>query len=118
MIDIRRLGQDEFQVLKEVHDGFAPDPACSIAMVAEDAGAVVARVIMVSVSHAEAIWIREDYRGGNIFKLLMDPLELEVKQEGIKKILAFCVKPEIEHYVVKRCGYKRLPWTVLAKELV
>jgi hypothetical protein len=118
MVEIRRLHPSEFDLLKEVEDGFVPNPEASIALVAENSSRIVGRVFMVSVSHAEGIFIEPAYRGGTLFKRMMDTLEIEARAEGITKMLAFSVKPEISHYIERRCGYQRLPWTVLAKELV
>lgn len=117
MIDIRRLHASEFDLLKEIDDGFMPDPSKSIAMVAQSGSRLVGRIFLVAPSHAEGIWIDGRYRGGELFKRMMEALELEARSEGISKMFAYSVKPEIEHYIARRCGYLKLPWTVLAKEL-
>ncbi len=117
MIDIRRLAADEYDLLKEIDDGFTPDPRSSIAMVAQAGGKLVGRIFLVAPSHAEGIWVREDHRGGELFKQMMQALEREAVTEGISKMFAYSVKPEIEHYISRKCGYKRLSWSVLSKEL-
>lgn len=117
MIEIRRLQPDEFDLLKGIDDGFTPDPQKSIAMVAESRGKLVGRIFLVAPSHAEGIYVSEEYRGGSLFKQMMDALEIEARSEGVRKMLAYSVRPEIEHYITRKCGYGRLPWTVLSKEL-
>ena len=118
MIDIRRLHASEFDLLKDIDDGFTPDSEKSIAMVAQNGSRIVGRIFLVAPSHAEGIYVEPEYRGGELFKRMMGALELEARSEGIKKMFAYSVRPEIEHYIAKRCGYARLPWTVLSKELV
>jgi GNAT superfamily N-acetyltransferase len=118
LIDIRRLRPFEFGTLKDVNDGFIPDASRSIVLVAQSAGGIVGRIFMVAPSHAEGIWIDERYRGGTLFKEMMEALEHEAKLEGITKMFAYAVHSGIEHYIVRRCGYEKLPWTVLMKELV
>lgn len=117
MIDIRRLHASEFDLLKGIDDGFTPDPEKSIAMVASNGSRLVSRVFMVAPSHAEGIFIDEAYRGGPLFKQMMNALEIEARSEGISKLFAYSVRPEIAHYLEKKCDYLTLPWTVLAKEL-
>jgi N-acetylglutamate synthase-like GNAT family acetyltransferase len=117
MIDIRRLHPSEFDILGGIDDGFTPDPEKSIAMVAQNGSRVVGRIFLVAPSHCEGIFIDSDYRGGELFRRMMEALELEARSEGIKKMFAYSVRPEIEHYITRKCGYSRLPWTVLSKEL-
>lgn len=117
MIDIRRLHASEFDLLKEIDDGYMPDPAKSIAMVAQRGSKLIGRIFLVAPSHAEGIWIDTDYRGGALGKQLVEALELEARSEGISKMFAYAVRPEMEHYIARRCGYARLPWVVLSKEL-
>jgi hypothetical protein len=118
MINIRRLHASEFDLLRSVDDGFTPDPDSSIAMVAQNGSRIIGRIFLVAPSHAEGIYISEEYRGGSLFKQMMEALEIEARSEGILKMFAYAVRPEIEHYVVRRCGYERLPWAVLSKELL
>jgi N-acetylglutamate synthase-like GNAT family acetyltransferase len=117
MIDIRRLHASEFDLLKEVDDGFTPDPDKSIAMVAQNGSRIIARIFLVAPSHAEGIWIDSDYRGSKLGEQIVAALEIEARAEGITKMFAYAVKPEMEHYISRRCGYTRLPWVVLQKEL-
>lgn len=117
MIKIRRLHASEFDLLKDVDDGFTPDPTASIAMVAQNSSRIISRVFMVAPSHAEGIFVESSYRGGSLFKQMMQALEIEARSEGIKKMFAYSVRPEIEHYIVRKCGYVKLPWVVLSKEL-
>jgi hypothetical protein len=117
MIEIRRLHASEFDLLKEVDDGFTPDPEKSIAMVAANGSRLVSRLFVLAPSHVEGIWIEPDLRGGDLFKRMMDAVEIEARSEGIKKMLAYSVRPEIGHYIEKRCKYVKQPWSVYAKEL-
>jgi len=117
MINIRRLHASEFDLLGGVDDGYTPDAERSIAMVAQNGSRIIGRIFLVAPSHAEGIWIDRDYRGGSLFKQMMDSLELEARAEGITKMFAYAVRPEMEHYIARRCGYERLPWVVLQKEL-
>ena len=117
MIDIRRLHASEFDLLRSVDDGFTPDPERSIAMVAQNGSRIVGRIFLVAPSHAEGIWIERDYRGSSLGKQIVEALELEARSEGITKMFAYATRLEMEHYISRCCGYERLPWVVLQKEL-
>jgi hypothetical protein len=116
-IEIRRLHPSEFDLLKGVDDGFMPDPARSIALVAQNTTRILGRLFLMAPSHVEGIWLDPDWRGSNLFRDMMNAMELEARSEGISKLFAYSTRPEICHYLERRCDYAKLPWTVLAKEL-
>lgn len=116
MIEIRRLHPSEFDLLSEVDDGFTPDPGKSIALVAQNSGGIVGRIFLVAPSHVEGPFIEKAWRGGLLFKRLVDAIEIEARAEGVKKIMAYAANIEMENYIL-RLGYKKLPMSVWAKEL-
>lgn len=116
-IEIRRLHPSEFDLLKEVDDGYTPSPDHSIAIVARNERRIIGRLFCLAPAHCEGIWIDESYRGGSLFKDLMTAMEIEANAEGMEKLFAYAVKPEIGFYLEKKCGYSKLPWSVWSKDL-
>jgi hypothetical protein len=117
MIDIRRLHASEFDILGGIDDGFTPDPEKSIAMVASRGSKIIGRLFVLAPAHLEGIHIEPEYRGGSLFKDMITAIELEAKSEGLSKLFAYSVRPEISHYLQKRCDYSVLPWTILSRGL-
>lgn len=117
-IEIQRLHPSEFDLLREVDDGFTPDAEHSIAMVARNDSQIIGRLFAVAPVHVEGIFVEPRYRGGTLFKDMMNAMELELKSENIKKVFAYAVRPEVGHYIEHRCGYKPLAWRVYERELV
>lgn len=117
MIEIRRLHASEFDILGSVDDGYTPDPEKSVAIVAAKGSRIVGRLFILAPAHLEGIHIEPEHRGGSLFRDMVKAMEIEARSEGISKLFAYAVRPEIAHYMQKRCDYLSLPWTVLAKEL-
>ena len=117
LIEISRLHPSEFDLLKTVDDGYAPSPVNSIALVARNSSRIVGRLFAMAPFHAEGIFIEPEYRGGPLFKDMMNRLEIECRAEGLTRLFAYAVKPEIGSYIERRCGYSQLPWHVYTKEL-
>lgn len=115
MTEIRRLHPSEFDLLKQVGDGFCPDPEHSIALVGENSQKIVARIFLIPLSHIEGTFIEAPWRGGVLLKRLFETLELEARAEGLTKLMAY-IAPENETYI-ERLGYKKMPITVWSKEL-
>jgi N-acetylglutamate synthase-like GNAT family acetyltransferase len=117
MVEIVRLEPSEFPLLENVAEGFVPDPNRSIAIVARNELKIIGRIFLVAPAHVECVFVEKAWRNGPVFKQLVDAIELEAKSEGIKKVHAYAVNGEMEDYIL-RCGYHKLPWSVLEKELV
>jgi Acetyltransferase (GNAT) family len=117
MIKIERLHPSEFDLLKEVHDKFMPSPDKSVAVVARSGEAIIGRIFLMAPTHVEGPWIAPSWRGGPLFKRLVDAIEIEARSEGIKSLMAYAVDATMELYL-ERLGYTKLPMTVWAKELV
>lgn len=117
MIEIARLNPSGFDELKQVDDGFVPNPDHSIVVVARNEQRIIGRLFAMSPVHVEGIFVEERYRGGNLFKDMMSAMEVELRAEKIRKALAFSVRPEIGHYIERKCGYTKLPWAVYERTL-
>lgn len=117
MIEIKRLEANEYEALRTIDDGYCPEPSKSIALIASNEHMPIGRLFVVAPAHVEGIYIAHAWRGGSVFKDLMDAAEIEARSEGITKLLAYAIKPEIGHYIERRCGYQQLPWTVWQKDL-
>lgn len=116
MIEVRRLAQEEYPLLKSFSDGFCPDPQRSIAIVADNGEHIVGRIFLIAPAHVEAIHIERPWRNGLVMKRLVDFVELEARAEGIAKVLAYAKDKEMENYI-ERLGYKKIQVTVWSKEL-
>lgn len=116
-IEIQRLHPSEFDLLKSYSDGFCPDPEHSIAMVLRNDSRIIGRLFAVAPIHVEGVHIDPPWRGGSLFKDMMSAMEIELRAENVKKVFAYAVKPEIGHYIEKRCGYKPLEWKVYERVL-
>lgn len=117
MIEIKRLHPSEFDLLKDVDDGFTPNPDQSIVMVGNNGSRIISRLFALAPVHVEGIWVENAYRGGTLFKDMMNAMEIELRADAIKKVFAYSVRPEIGHYIEQRCGYSPLSWRVYSKEL-
>ena len=95
-----------------------PSPDKSVAIVARaDGKRIVGRLFIVAPAHCEGIFVEPAFRGGPLFKDMMRAAEVEAKVEGLSKLFAYSVRPEIGHYIQQRCGYTELSWKVFEKEL-
>ena len=116
-MEIRRLAPEEYDVLRGIGDvEFCPDAETSVAIVAQDGDEIVARAFLVSPTHLEGSWIREDRRGGTLAKRMMDRVEQEAKAMGLKKLLVYAMSEQHEMYL-QRLGFSNLPLTLWIKEL-
>jgi N-acetylglutamate synthase-like GNAT family acetyltransferase len=115
-IEIRRLHPSEFDLLKGYADGFCPDAEKSVALVAENESQIIGRIFLVSPVHVEGPNVNTAWRGGTLFKRLVDAVELEARAEGVKDLMAYAVDATMEMYL-ERLGYTKLPMTVWVKEL-
>jgi predicted N-acetyltransferase YhbS len=114
-VNIRKLKFEEYDMLKDVFEGFVP-PKNSIAMIAEDEGRIVGRVFLVEPVHVEGPWVAESHRGGTVGARLMQSAEKQLKEIGLSKVMAFGSDEVLENYL-QRLGYKRLDLSVWEKEL-
>lgn len=116
-IDIRRLHPTEYDLLRQIDDGFVPDPDDSKVIVGESGGKVVSRLFAMRPWHVEGIYIEPAWRGGPLFKNMMNAMEIECRAEGLSRLFAYSVRPEIGHYIQHRCGYHLTPWSVYMKDI-
>lgn len=121
-ISVRRLKPVEYEKLLSVDDGYTPEPNRSVAVVAENGHHIIGRIFLVAPAHVEGVFIEPPWRGGNLFKELMDAIEIEAKAEKISRLLAYATSSGMESYINRKCGYKRsiingFPVTVWQKEL-
>ena len=116
MIEIERLSVNEFDLLKDVGDGYVPDPARSIVVVARNLSGIIGRIFIMAPAHVEGVFIEEAWRKGPLMKQLVEAVELEAKSEGITQVLAYAKDAQMENYI-KRLGYSKTPFTVWEKRL-
>jgi hypothetical protein len=117
LVNIERLDPKDFPLLKNIGDGFMPDPKRSVAIIAHhDISGIVGRIFIVSPAHVEGVFIEKAWRNTIVFDMLMKRAELEAHKEGLTQILAFAKDDQIAGYV-ERLKYKKLPFTVWSKQL-
>jgi N-acetylglutamate synthase-like GNAT family acetyltransferase len=110
------LRPEEYPQLKSIHEGFCPDAATSVALVAKQDGEIVGRIFLLAPTHVEGPWIREDLRGGLILNQLVATAEREAKSRGISKVFAYAADDKLAGYIA-RLGYQKEPYTVWTKEI-
>src|SRR5947207_15080283 len=106
MTTIHKLEASEYDILKDIEEGYTPDPAGSIALVAEDECSIVGRMLLISPAHIEGTWVHEDYRKGMTGYRLMRRMEEEARAINLKKILCYAESHAVENYL-ERLGYKK-----------
>jgi N-acetylglutamate synthase-like GNAT family acetyltransferase len=114
--EIRKLADAEYDLLLKVEEGYRPDPAMSIAVVAEADGKIVGRMLLVAPAHIEGTWVKEEFRHGTTGIRMIRFMEAEAKKLGLAKIFSYAGSASIEDYL-KRLGYTRCQLTVWEKEL-
>ena len=114
--EIRKLADDEFDVLKTVEEGYCPDPRYSIAVVAQSEGQIVGRMLLISPAHIEGTWVAESFRKGTTGVRMMRFMEGEARSIGLTKVLAYAETEDVADYL-SRLGYKQRKVTVWEKEL-
>lgn len=116
MITIERLAPEEFDSLLSIEEGYVPDPANSITVVAKRNGEIVGRLMLVAVAHIEAAWVDESLRNGTILQRMTEEIERQADKAGIKTVFAYSETLEMDDYI-QRLGYEKSPLRVFRKEL-
>jgi len=116
MTEIRKLEDSEYPLLLGVEEGYCPDPKTSLAVVAEDGGKIVGRMLLISPAHIEGTWVAEEFRNGTTGIRMMTFMEAEARKLGLSKVFAYADNPTVVDYLV-RLKYKWQPVLVLAKEI-
>jgi N-acetylglutamate synthase-like GNAT family acetyltransferase len=116
MITIERLPAEEFDSLLAIEEGYTPNPANSIAVVAKKDGEIVGRMMLIAVAHVEAAWVHEDLRNGTILERMVKEIEKQAEQVGISTVFAYSETTEMDGYIA-RLGYEKSPLRVFRKEL-
>lgn len=114
--EIRKLADNEFEVLRTVEEGYCPDPRYSIAVVAEAEGKIVGRMLLISPAHIEGTWVAENFRKGTTGIRMMNFMESEARKISLTKIIAYAECGEVADYL-SRLGYSQRNVTVWEKEL-
>lgn len=112
---IETLPASDFQLLESVYEGFVP-PGNSIVIVARQRGEIVGRIFLMSPTHIEGPWVRNDLRGHILGKRLMDAAAEKAQELGITKLFAYAADEQLAGYL-QRLGYDKEPFTVWSKEL-
>lgn len=110
---IRKLEAHEYGRLADIEEGFQPNPETSIAVVAEDGGKIVGRMLLVVMPHIEGTWIDEKYRNGSIGYRMEREVERQSRELGVSKVMAYAPL-ELAGYM-ERLGFRRLNIVVLEK---
>ena len=113
MITIERLPAEEFDSLLSIAEGYVPDPAKSIAVVAKQNGEIVGRMMLIAVAHVEAAWIHERLRNGTILERMVKEIEKQAEQVGISTVFAYSETTEMDGYI-ERLGYEKSPLRVFS----
>jgi GNAT superfamily N-acetyltransferase len=106
---------DQYDILANIADGFTPDPANSVVLIAWEDTEPIGRTMLVGMPHIEATWVAEAHRGGTAAPRLIKAIEYEAKALGLPRVLAYTVDPKHTEYM-ERLGWKKMDFTVLAKE--
>lgn len=114
---VERLKDEEFEVLTKIDDGFRPDPASSIVIVARENGAIVGRMMLLSLVHLEGTWIDPTHRCGRILVKMMKEMEKQAYEAGVRTMFAYSGSADVSDYL-GRLGYKQSPLTIFEKELI
>ena len=114
--EIRKLRDAEYPLLKGIEEGFCPDPASSLAIVAEAEGKIVGRMLLVAPAHIEGTWVAEEFRNGTTGIRMMKKMEAEARNLGLPKLFCFAEDWKIEEYL-ERLGYSRCKVTVWEKSI-
>ena len=116
---IRTLKAEEYQRLKDVADGYTPDPKSSIAIVDEEEnGQIVGRMLLVCLTHVEGTWVREDKRNSRRALRMMQKTIEEAKNNGLTQLLAYTDETDqkVSKYM-RFLGFQRLPISVWNKAI-
>lgn len=80
---------------------------------------LVGRAMFITLPHIEGTWVREDLRKGRIGYHLLKTIEQQIKGMGRSHAWAFIEETDKEKEgYMERLGYKRMPFSVWAKQLV
>lgn len=113
---VERLPDTEFEALTKIDDGYMPDPATSIVIVAKECGEIVGRMMLLSLVHIEGTWISESHRSGRVLVKMMKEMEKQAHQAGVRTLFAYSGDDKVSDYLV-RLGYKKTPLVIFEKEL-
>lgn len=114
---VRALEPAEYSRLAAIEEGTVPDPANSIAIVAEDdAGNIVGRMLLFAVAHVERTWIAPAARSGTLGVRMERELCREATDAGLDTIYAFTTNDTHTEYM-QRLGWQPTGFTVLTKSV-
>ena len=117
MLQIDRIAPKDYHLLKNIGDGFTPDPKRSVAIIAHnDVVGIIGRIFLVAPVHIEGVFVDKPWRNSTVLNMLVKRAELEAFKEGLTQLLVFAKDAQMADYIA-RLGYKELPLTVWSKEL-
>jgi N-acetylglutamate synthase-like GNAT family acetyltransferase len=111
---IKRLAPAEYEQLRNVEEGYVPDPAHSIVIMALNEKEIIGRVLLIRPFHIEGTWIDPRFRRGTVGIRMFRLLEEEAKQAGLVKIFSYAQSSEVEGYL-ERMKYEKIPVSVWTK---
>ena len=115
---VRTLDPGEFPKLADIEEGFVPNPARTIAIVAEDNGEIVGRMLLMDMVHLEGSWVRPDHRNGSVGYRMFQRVLAEAKRIGITGLMAYTDKTDLDvtNYM-ERLGFEKQPFWVWSKDI-
>jgi hypothetical protein len=116
VLKVKRLAPDEYEKLRNVEEGYVPDPAHSIVIVAELDEKIVGRAMLIRPFHVEGTWLDHSIRKGTVGIRMFRLLEEEVKKIGMTKIFSYSQSDEVSGYL-ERMGYKKQDVTIWVKDV-
>jgi N-acetylglutamate synthase-like GNAT family acetyltransferase len=110
----RILPHDEWAKLDEVGAETVwklLDPSRAQIVVIEDQGQIVGTLTLMSVLHAECLWIKPSHRRGyGVMKRLLDGMWLTAREAGVKALWAGSVSDTMTN-ILHRIGASEVPGT-------
>ncbi len=114
---VERLPDTEFDALRKIDDGYRPDPASSIVIVAKENGEIVGRMMLLSLVHLEGTWINPRLRRGYVLVKMMKEMEKQAYEAGVRTMFAYSMNEHVSDYLA-RLGYKKSELEHFEKELI
>ena len=106
-VTIRILPAIEYIRLKDIEEGFIPNPDGSVVVVAEDEdGEICGRIMLVPFLHLDGIWLREDKRKGRVMIKMEKALVELMEDNDISGVQVDVYVTKMEEYL-SRWGYEK-----------
>jgi len=115
-MEVKVLGPNEYDALKETPSGEVFTPDNCIALVAIEGEEVVGRMTLMNLIHLEGSWIKDGHRNSQTLRALEQAIYAEAKRLGLTYIHSYAPTPAHET-MLQRSGWSRMPLSVWVKDL-